>query len=77
MSLLGALRFLFVVAVDPPAFELVGAGSRFRGAADLRTRVLFPAVELRSSSSATVTALAFSFPSPPLPYLSPHGESAC
>ncbi|KAJ7074616.1 hypothetical protein C8F01DRAFT_30958 [Mycena amicta] len=69
MSLLGAFRFLFVAAVDPPALEMVGGGSRFRGAADLRTRVLFPAVELRSSSSATVTALAFPFPS----YLSPHG----
>ncbi|KAJ7074594.1 hypothetical protein C8F01DRAFT_1101056 [Mycena amicta] len=64
MSLLGALRFLLVAAVDPPALELVGAGSRFRGAADLRTRVLFPAAELPSSSSATVTALAFPFPLP-------------
>ncbi|KAJ7074621.1 hypothetical protein C8F01DRAFT_1101167, partial [Mycena amicta] len=64
MSLLGSFRFLFVAAVDPPALELVGGGSRFRGAADLRTRVLFPAAELRSSSSATVTALAFPFPLP-------------
>ncbi|KAJ7074630.1 hypothetical protein C8F01DRAFT_1101253 [Mycena amicta] len=63
MSLLGALRFLFVAAVDPPALELVGGGSRFRGAADLRIRVLFPAAELPSSSSATVTA-AFPFPLP-------------
>ncbi|KAJ7074677.1 hypothetical protein C8F01DRAFT_1101444 [Mycena amicta] len=62
MSLLGALRFLFVAAVDHPALELVGGGSCFRGGAVLRTLVLFPAAGLPSSSSATASAFPFPLP---------------